>query len=256
MAVTAKWFSYPDRLHWIVENGFALEYAEDPEALDVLGSRMAPYLQRDIPIRYHGFLPGYEIGHQDPQVAERGMDVHMTALDSIDGQGEQVITFHIGLDPEEPIDGDRAVENLTRLVKHGQDLGITVCLENLRQGPTSDPATVVEWAMTSGAMITLDIGHAVSCQLVRSGKISALEYLESFADRLYEVHVYGYEADRHYPPRDMRALGPIVDRLLETACRWWTIELDDYAEILATRQLLLDYLKGGQTIDSVAASPS
>jgi hypothetical protein len=41
----------------------------------------------------------------------------------------------------------------------------------------------------------------------------------------------------------MTVLGPIVDRLLATGCRWWTVELDDPAEALATRAVLLEYLR-------------
>jgi len=41
----------------------------------------------------------------------------------------------------------------------------------------------------------------------------------------------------------MTVLGPIVDRLLATECTWWTIELGDRAEALATRMLLFDYLR-------------
>ncbi|MBN1582525.1 MAG: sugar phosphate isomerase/epimerase, partial [Anaerolineae bacterium] len=69
------------------------------------------------------------------------------------------------------------------------------------------------------------------------------DFVDLFADRLREVHMYERESDRHYPPRDMSVLGPIVDRLLGTPCDWWTLELDDYAEALATRTLLLDDLK-------------
>ena len=54
--------------------------------------------------------------------------------------------------------------------------------------------------------------------------------------------MYERETDRHHPPQDMSILGPIVDRLQETPCNWWTIELTDYAEALSTRTLLLDYL--------------
>jgi hypothetical protein len=64
-----------------------------------------------------------------------------------------------------------------------------------------------------------------------------------FAGRLWHVHMYERETDRHRPPRDMTILGPIVDRLLATGCTWWTIELGDYAEALATRALLLEYLR-------------
>jgi hypothetical protein len=70
-----------------------------------------------------------------------------------------------------------------------------------------------------------------------------------FAGRLWHVHMYERETDRHRPPRDMTALGPIVDRLLATGCTWWTIELGDLAEALATRALVLEYLRSrfGQT---------
>jgi hypothetical protein len=55
--------------------------------------------------------------------------------------------------------------------------------------------------------------------------------------------MYERETDRHHPPKDMRVLGPIIDRLIDTECDWWTIELDDYDEALETRRLLLDYLQ-------------
>jgi sugar phosphate isomerase/epimerase len=242
IALSAKWHTYPQRLHWIAEHGFALEYAPNPEALALFPQRIAPFLQAGLSLRYHGFFPGYEFAAADPEAARRGLDVHLAALEVMPGRGEPVITVHIGLRRQDPLDPGRAVEHLARLVERGCQLGITVCLENLRQGPTSDPETVVEWAAASGAMLTLDVGHAVSSRRVREGELGPLDFVEAFAPRLTEVHVYEKETDRHYPPRDMALLGPIVDRLIETQCRWWTIELDDYDEALATRALLLDYL--------------
>jgi sugar phosphate isomerase/epimerase len=242
IALSAKWDTYPDRFRWIAEHGFALEYTPTPEAFHLLPKHIAPFLEASVPVRYHGFFPGYEIGHHDSAIAERAMGVHMAALEAIRGRGEQVITFHVGLHGEDPIDPGRVAENLRRLVECARDLGITVCLENLRRGPTSHPENVVAWARASGAMITLDIGHAVSCPRVQSGELTALDFLEMVADWLFEVHMYERETDRHRPPQDMTILGPIVDRLLATQCTWWTIELDDCAEALATRSLLLNYL--------------
>ena len=242
IALSAKWHTYPDRLRWIAEHGFALEYAADPEALDTLAEQIDPYVEAGVPVRYHGFLPGYEMGHEDPDLAERGTRVHMAALDAMHGRGEQVITFHVGLSSKTPIDPYRAVENLTRVVEYGRDLGITVCLENLRRGPTSDPRRVIEWAEASGAMTTFDVGHAVSSEIVKSGEMTVLEFLDIMSERLHEVHMYEHETDRHHPPGDTSIVGPIIDRLLQTDCNWWTIELDDYVEALATRKLLLDYL--------------
>jgi sugar phosphate isomerase/epimerase len=232
----------PDRLAWIAENGFALEYSPNPEVFETLPAHVDPLLKAGVPVRYHGFFPRYELGHADAETAERALGVHVAALEAMHGRGEQVITVHVGLKREVPLDPDRVVTNLSRLVERARDLGITVCLENLRRGPTSDPETVVEWARQSGAMITLDVGHAVSCQRVQEGALTPLDFVELFTDRLHEAHVYEREEDRHYPPRDMSVLGPIVDRLLETHCTWWTIELNDYDEALATRSLLLDYL--------------
>jgi len=243
IALNAHWHTYPDRFAWIAEHGFALEYSPNPEAFDSLPLHLDALLASGVPVRHHGFFPGCEFADADAEAAERAMRVHIAALEAMRGRGEQVITLHMGLNPDIPLDCGRAVANLARLVEHAADLDITVCLENLRRGPTSDPETVVAWARQAGAAITLDVGHAVSCQRVKDGTLAPLDFVEAFADRLHEVHMYEREADRHYPPEDMGILGPLVDRLLETSCTWWTIELNEYGEILRTRDLLLDYLQ-------------
>jgi sugar phosphate isomerase/epimerase len=243
IALSAKWHAYPDRFRWIAAHGFGLAYAPNPEAFDSLPEHVDPFLKAGVPVRYHGFFRGYEFAHRDAAIAERGLRIHMAALEAMHGRGEQVITFHVGLKHKDPIDPGRAVENLSRLVERARHLGITACLENLRRGPTSHPENVVAWARASGAMITFDIGHAVSCRRVTSGELTALDVLDAFADRIFEAHVYEREADRHYPPQDMTILGPLVDRLLTTQCSWWTIELEEYPEALFTRTLLLDYLR-------------
>jgi sugar phosphate isomerase/epimerase len=243
IALSAKWNAYPERFRWIAEHGFAVAYAPDPEDLSSLRDHVDPLLKAGIPVRYHGFFRGYEFGHQDPATAERGLRLHLAALEAMQGRGEQVITVHVGLKRDDPIAPNRAIENLTKLVERAHELGITVCLENLRRGLTSHPENVMAWAGASGAMITLDVGHANSCDRVQSGDLSTLDFVDAFSDRLCEVHMYEREEHRHYPPQDMKILGPIVDRLLATQCSWWTIELDDCAEALSTRKLLFDHLQ-------------
>ena len=243
IALSVHWHTCPAQLEWAVAQGFAIEYSPNPQAFDLLPVHLAPVIEAGVPVRHHGFFPRHEIGHVDAAIAEQAVHVHISALEAMHGLGEQVITLHIGLNPKTPLDPGRAVANLSRVVTHAQGLGITVCLENLRRGPTSDPETVLAWARESGAMITLDVGHAVSCQRVQSGELTPVDFVDTFVDRLSEVHMYERETDRHYPPRDMAVLGPIVDRLLTTSCRWWTIELGDNDEALATRALLVDYLQ-------------
>jgi len=246
IALSAHWHSYPERFYWIMEHGFAVEYSPNPEAFHLLPEHLGRILEAGIPVRHHGFFPQFELGHDDAGAADRALDVHRAAVEALHGWGEQVLTVHIGLDRQAPLNPDRAVANLARLVRHAESLKVTIALENLRRGPTSDPETVVEWACRSGAMITLDVGHAVSCARVQRGELDPRQFVDLFAGRLIEAHVYERESDRHYPPRDMSMLGPIVDGLLGTHCAWWTIELDDLDEALATRALLLDYLRANQ----------
>ena len=240
IAVSAKWFTYPKRFEWIAEKGFALEYTPNPQEFHLLPKHLSPFLEAEIPIRHHGFFPGHEIGARDREHADHAMCLHRAALNAMHGYGDQVITLHIALTHGIQIDSGRVVENLSHLVEYGQNMGITVSIENLRRGPSSHPEQIVEWAQKSGAMITLDLGHAVSNQRVIDGEFTVHDMIESFEERLVEVHFYEKESDRHYAPDDMTILGPIVDRLLETDCSWWTIELDDYDDILRTRILVLE----------------
>lgn len=162
-----------------------------------------------------------------------------------------MITCHIGLDWKNELNPNRVIENLSLLVEQANALGIIVCIENMRRGPASHPENIAEWARLSGAMITLDIGHATCCRRAKEGELTLMHFIDIFQDRLYEVHMYEQESDRHYPPENMVILGPAIDRSLDTRCNWWTIELTDYAEALATRDLLLDHLQQRQIPEEV-----
>lgn len=243
LAVSAKWFAYPERFHWLVEHDFALEYTPSADGFHLLPEHLDPFLEAGVRIRHHGFFPNYEFGDTDAERAERAMQVHFNALDTIIGRGEQFVTVHAGISKGISLHAERLTENLTRLVEYGQQRGITVSLENLRRGLTSHPENVRKFVEESGAMITLDVGHAVSCEHVQQGELTVFDFIDLFQNRLVEVHMYEKETDRHYAPQDMRILGPIVDRLLETDCAWWTMELEEYEDILRTRRLLIEYLE-------------
>ncbi|MBN1836598.1 MAG: sugar phosphate isomerase/epimerase, partial [Spirochaetales bacterium] len=220
------------------------EYTPSPEGLGDLPRHVDPFLERGLPVRCHGFFPGYELGDPDPELAERALDLHRRTLEAMEGHGEAVITLHAGLDPALQIQPQRLVENLSRVVEQARRSGITVCLENLRRGPTSHPDTLIAWASEAGARITFDAGHAISSRHAASGECTALDYLDRVADHVHEAHMYGKEEnDRHYPIRRAEDFQPIVDRLTKSECRWWTIELDDYREALDTRAVLLECLR-------------
>lgn len=241
-AVSAHWHSFPEKPQWIGEQGLAMEYSPNPKRLDQIDQHISSYLKNGTKIRHHLFFPGYEIGDPDKEMAERAMHLHFRALDNMDGFGEPVATVHIGLNPKKQLDDERIVRNLSNLVDYAARKGITVCVENLKRGPASDPEAVLRWAEKSGSSITMDVGHAVSCELVENGGITPSDVVELFSDKLEEIHLYEYETNTHNPPKDMSILGPVVDKLLETQCRWWTIELDDFSEISFTKNLVSNYL--------------
>lgn len=242
IALTAKWHTWPQRFEWARENGFALEYTANPDQPELIQKHLTQFLVEGIPVRYHAFFQGYELGHPDETVRSDAVAAHKGLLDAMTGRGEQVVTLHIGLNSQEEVLAEPAVENLGIIVDYARARDITVCLENLRRGPTSDPETLMRWAEESGAMVTLDIGHALGSSRVLGGEITGLEFFDIVAPRLREAHVYEKETDRHYPPADLTVIGPVLERLLDAGCPWWTIELDDFSEVLSTRNLLNEFI--------------
>ena len=243
LAVSATWRHGARRLDWIAANGLACAFTPNPARLDLVSQQLIPYIHHGMAVRHHGYFPGKEIGHAHAAAAEDAMQLHFKAMEALQGLGEPLMTVHVGLDGTLPLDHHRVVKNLTRLVEHGKRIGVTVSLENLCRGPTANPQILLDWARRSGAGITLDVGHAVSSRCVCNKTISMGKIIDLVAARLMEVHVYESETDRHWAPRNMEILGPIVDRLVTTDCRWWTIELEDTQDVLLTRQLLVDHLR-------------
>lgn len=256
LAVSAQWHSFPAKFEWLVDDGFAIEYTPDSRNLATVAEHLPTYLAGGVRIRHHGYFPGFEFGDSRPGRAEEALVLHLRALETIQGIGEPFITFHVGLIPDIPIDPTTAVRNLATLVNYGRKLGITVSLENLRFGPTSNPDTVLEWTGKTDAMITMDVGHAVSCDMVSDGKMTVCEIVNLFRHRLGEVHYYESETDRHHAPENMEILGPVVDALLTTDCRWWTIELNTRSDVLQTRQLLADHLIVNRQQQKQALTPT
>lgn len=241
LAVSTTWRHGSRRLDWIAANGLACAFTPNPDQLDLISQQLISYIDSGMAVRHHGYFPGEEIGHAHATTAEDAMQVHFKAIEALQGVGEPLMTVHVGLDRTLPLDHHRVVKNLTRLVEYGKKIGVAISLENLRRGPTANPETLLEWVRRSGAGVTLDIGHAVSSQCVCNKEISVEKIIHLVAERLMEVHFYESETDRHWAPRNMDILGPIVDKLIATDCRWWTIELENTQDVLLTRKLLIDH---------------
>ncbi len=241
-AASARWDADPNRLSWLHDQGLSVEYTPDAQQLERIKPCLSQHLEKGVAVRHHAYFPGYEIGDARASNAREAMELHLHYLDLIQGIGEPHVTVHIGLNPDQAVDHETAVANLTRLVSHGRARGITVSLENLRFGPTSNPSRLVNWAARGGAGITLDIGHACSSQAVMAEGVSITEIVDMVGYGLNEIHLYEKETDVHHAPVDMSIIGPAIDRVMQTDCTWWTIELDSYQEILHTRSIVKEHL--------------
>jgi sugar phosphate isomerase/epimerase len=150
---------------------------------------------------------------------------------------------------------ERTKERLRELVERGHEVGVTVCLENLRWGLTSEPSHFIELVEAAGSAITLDVGHAVSSETARAGTTTGAEFARMLAPRIVGAHVYDREDPHHIAPTDLDRIGDTLKVLLEeTPCKWWVIELFSAEDIRPTRELLLDFLQGRRT-DSAASGP-
>ncbi|MBN1837802.1 MAG: hypothetical protein JW820_18240, partial [Spirochaetales bacterium] len=70
IALSARWYTFPQRFQWIAEHDFELEYTPGPEALDELPRHVGVLLERGRLVRFHGFFPGYELGDPDAGLAD------------------------------------------------------------------------------------------------------------------------------------------------------------------------------------------
>lgn len=243
MAFTASASDCPARVRWVGGQTEAVEFSPDPDRLEQLPEMVRFFLAAGRSVRYHTRYFAHELGHADPALAELALEAHLRTLRAMVGLGEPVVTVHTGLDPHLPMHEPTLVENLARLVDQARTLGIVVCLENLRRGPSSEPTNVLRWAGLAGAMITLDLGHALGSDAALSGRCPAERFVELFGERLFEVHVYGREDEQgHHPIEDIAPFRPLIANLLRTSCRWWTIELQYCADALSTQALLMEEL--------------
>jgi sugar phosphate isomerase/epimerase len=242
IALSVKASEYPDRLEWAEENDFALEYTPDPLTPELIKDHVIRFIKKGVPVRFHTRFFDFELGNEDINKAQEALTIHKQVIDAIISLGEKTVTVHLNLNKSVPFSTVNAVSNLIELTHYAGDRGVVVCLENLKKGPASNPDNIVAWAGMADSMITLDIGHAISSQIVQSGGITVTRIIDLFSRKLNEVHMYGKEEDRHYPIDNITSFEEPVMKLLKTGCRWWTIELDDYMEALSTRKLLTDYL--------------
>ncbi len=195
-----------------------------------------------LPSRFHAPCQDVEIAHGDPEIAGASLEylkLYIRLLEDFPGAH---FNLHIGSRsiPESELSWDAAVRNLRELVRYGRDHGIVVCFENLKHGWTRDPAKLAALAEASDAAVTLDIGHARATLRADHSEISLEEYVQPFAGRIRDLHLYEIESveGKHIAPENLDAIRPILRWALQQGVDWWVIELTSYDEILRTQRML------------------
>jgi sugar phosphate isomerase/epimerase len=228
-----EWTFVPENLPL---NG-APDMAETQRAINIL----APF-----EIRFHAALPHTEPGHEDEAEAQKAVEALMDACRMTADLGGKFLTIHLGLglDSTEFLSWGRTVDRLTDLRRLAQDLGITLCLENLAWGWTSRPNLFEKIVRQTGVSVTLDIGHAQVCESITSRCYDIDDFVAPHPHLVKGAHIYHEEQDdQHLPPSETADIVNRLDMLWRLPdCTWWLLELRNKDALVQTREVIDRYL--------------
>jgi sugar phosphate isomerase/epimerase len=211
-------------------------------------------------VRFHCPFVKIDLGHDDPVRAAEAGEIFQGIVRLVSKAGGGILTIHIGLgrNSTEPLSWNATLSNLRNLVQYGAENRVRVCLENLAWGWTSRPNLFEKIVRMSGAGVTFDIGHAQSCESVRSQQYAVEDFVTPHPDRVLGAHVYHEEIEGrgHIPPRQPEDMASRLDLLLEIGCPWWTLELHDSDALLQAREVVARYLESNSLSSAVPSSAS
>jgi sugar phosphate isomerase/epimerase len=208
-------------------------------------------------VRYHCPFYRIDLGHHDPWEARAAKAIFKRIIRLVSKAGGKYLTIHIGLghDSTEPLSWETTINNLADVVHYGAAQGVSVCLENLAWGWTSRPDLFEKLVRLSGTGVTFDIGHAYSCESVRSHQFTVEDFVTPHAGRVFNAHVYHKEVPNlgHLPPERPEDMESRLSLLQDCACSWWTLEVKEPQGLLQTKKIVEGYLErshdGGELIN-------
>lgn len=235
-----------------------VEWSVDPYATDIDLLKQIDLLH-DFEVRFHMRWPGIEFAYADNR-SEAAMDLYRRKLELIAVLGGRYATIHLGLKRIDcrDLDWRKAIENLASLVAFGDELGVTVCLENIIAGWTGKPELFEQIIRQTGAGVTLDIGHAHVCQMNQPEENIYEQLTQPNRENIFGAHIYHTEISGvgHIVPENVLQIRKRLSLLNSLPnCKWWLIELSKPNEILRTRRICRDFLaEFAETHQPVAAN--
>ncbi len=242
-------FPEVDRLRdFALENGFTgIDWSFDLELLPDTPLQESQWAKEQamlapLQVRYHCPFYQLDLGYNDPVLAKKAEVVFRRIVGLVSKVGGRYLSIHIGLgfNSTELLSWEKTLNNLRQLVRFGVEHGVTVCLENLVCGWTSEPNLFEKLIRLSGAGVTLDIGHAHACESVKSRQCTVEDFVAPHADRVFNAHVYHTEipGQGHIPPKNGEEIADRLALLREIGCEWWVIEIKKADELLKTREIV------------------
>jgi len=241
LAVSSWVVKYPDEILGIVKNTefqaieWDLDYIPIPLSSKRLHKLKEELKRTEISLRYHLPHSTCDVGSGSPRIRRISEEYLHLNLEMISKLGADYAVLHLGQYEEQRIP---PLASLNSIVKMASDHHITIAVENLPYGPTSNPEFLKRIAFESEAEIALDIGHA--------RKVNALpDFLSLLSSRITHVHFYGFEDDtyNHRPfPSDEDALETANLIRSRSQAKWWTLEMstmDDCIRLLGILKRIL-----------------
>jgi sugar phosphate isomerase/epimerase len=242
--------SYEDVLKFGVSLGFRaieLDCDEKPIPATQRGRKLLKEVLKKygLEVFYHSPFLDQAIGSANSVIRQNTFNNLRMYLEFLQELDARYLVIHAGVDEEE-CPRRNIVDDLTRLVGIANTKSITLCVENLRYGLSSDPHNLRDLAEECGAKITFDLGHANSCDWTLNQNHSSKDFLRVIEERVVAAHIYLREGGgRHQPFTRIEEIKDTLDQLRSSnSVKWWTIELPDIEDTIREKLILDSYLTG------------
>jgi sugar phosphate isomerase/epimerase len=193
----------------------------------------------------HAPYTDMEIGHRDPDHAAAAVRILQEYIEAAQELGAHHLNMHVGSYglPLGEVSWEGLVRNVAHLLEYAARRGVSLTVENLTSGLTSDPETLARLLTATGAPVTFDLGHAHGSAWVQDGRGSVVDFLNSVPTPILATHIYFTERnDAHFVPEKLGDIGPALDGLVARGCDFWVLELHTQKTLEQTRKIVDEYL--------------
>ena len=196
----------------------------------------------DLEVFYHSPFLDQAIGSANSTIRQNTFNTLKMYLDFLQEYKAKFLVIHAGVDEEE-CPRANIVKDLANLVEIARTKGITLCVENLRFGLSSNPYDLRKLAEECGSQITFDLGHANSCKWTNEEGRSPKDFLRIVEDKVMGAHIYlKEEGGKHHPFTSIDEVSDTLECLISLKdVKWWTIELPSIEDTIRQKLMLDSY---------------